>query len=401
MTFRELLEKYKEGLLTEEEKLLVEQELEKNEAINDYLADEMEQTFKQDMEVGSNISDENFKIQKTIKKSVKRTLAIVVAVSVACVFLILFITQYIISPLISSQYYDPTKKTAGQKYQEDLSFDLRAITEVFIPGYAMSFVSNAEDLGYGKYNLIFTRKNIFTKQNETISTKLDKSRVGIENFYTQSYNAFPTFPEFSNEEDSSEYQQSLDFQKEISQTEIEHVRKLPSTSYISAWVRFPKDLALEDLCKIKTKYKNVDFKWIAVRTKEKQGYPLMGFSTGTDDSFISADTVDQEKYPGFQLVDLWHFSGNTPYEVLLAEKYETHFTSLLKYLKDHPEPVTTFIGYSKNYDIERILDYVEKNGANTYGALVYGESEDLLELYESGEIMTFSIENVIPSKYIK
>mgnify|MGYP000926508399 FL=1 len=45
MTFRELLVKYKNGTLSEDEKILVEQELEKSEAINDYLADEIEKSI--------------------------------------------------------------------------------------------------------------------------------------------------------------------------------------------------------------------------------------------------------------------------------------------------------------------------------------------------------------------
>ena len=42
MTFRELLEKYKKGTATEAERALVEAELEKSEAIADYLAEGLE-----------------------------------------------------------------------------------------------------------------------------------------------------------------------------------------------------------------------------------------------------------------------------------------------------------------------------------------------------------------------
>ena len=42
MTFRELLDKYRAGQASEEERALVEAELEKSEAIADYLAEQVE-----------------------------------------------------------------------------------------------------------------------------------------------------------------------------------------------------------------------------------------------------------------------------------------------------------------------------------------------------------------------
>lgn len=85
----------------------------------------------------------------------------------------------------------------------------------------------------------------------------------------------------------------------------------------------------------------------------------------------------------------------------MADIYETHFTSLLKYLADREKVIETLLGYSINYDYQSSFDYIQTNGINTYGAFVYGEASDLLEIYESGTIMTFDIDNVISSKYIQ
>jgi hypothetical protein len=405
MTFRELLTKYKNGTLTEEEKILVEQELEKSEAINDYLAEEIEKSLDQESNRKYEISNNNIKeienIDRSIKKTVNRRLAFVAAASVFCVFAIILVIQYIISPLVANHYYDPTKKTAGQEYQQDLSFDLRGITEVSMPGYAISHFTNAQDLGFGKYNLTFTIKDLFTKLTTTVNTQINKGMHAdfFVDYYSYNYFAFSEFWDY--EEGTTEYQKKLEIKKSILDEEIDHVRKLPSTSYISAWARFTKDMSMEELNKIKSKYKGVDFKWIAVRTAEKQGQQLMGFSTGTNDGFVSSESVDEEKYPGFQLVDLFNFSANTPFEVQMANIYEIHFTSLLKYLVDHHEAVTVLVGDSKNYDYKSALKYIEKNGMTSYGVLLYGEADTLLELYESGTIMTFDIDNVIASKYIQ
>jgi len=46
MGFSEIFEKYKNGTASEEEILIVEEELEKNELINEYLSEGFEEEFK-------------------------------------------------------------------------------------------------------------------------------------------------------------------------------------------------------------------------------------------------------------------------------------------------------------------------------------------------------------------
>ncbi len=402
MTYRELLTKYKEGTLEEKEKLLIEQELEKSEAINDYLAEEIERYLELGAAESADMTNEQSKIEKSIKSTVYKRFAAVVAISVICVFAIVLMIHYIISPLVASQSYSPTGKTAGQKHMQDFANDIRAVTEVSMPGYAIGGIPYAEHLGFGKYNITYTRKNLFTKEKETVNAQLNKNmRVGnFDDFYA-SEGSF-AFTEFWNsEEGSKEYEASLNMQKQNTEMQITHVSELPPTSYISAWVRFTEDLTMEALCTLKYSYKDIDFKWVAVRTAENQGQQLMGFTTGPNDGFVTGDKVNSDKYPGFQLIDLMYFSDNTAPEIQMAENYETHYTSLLNYLVDHHEATAALVGNTEAYDYKSALAYVTNSGISTYGALVYGEADELLELYDSGNIMTFTIDNVIASKYIQ
>jgi len=405
MTFRELLEKYKDGTLTEDEKLLVEQELEKSEAINDYLVDELEKSLgledERDYESAEKNNATNKKLAKEIKKTVNRRLAMVVGASVFCILAIFLFIQYIISPLVSSQYYDPTKKTSGQEFKQDLTYDLKGIMEVSMPGYAIDFVYVAEKLGFGEYNLLYERRDLFTDETEIIDAKIEKNmRVGtFEKFYPHRYFAFNDFR--SDEESDADYENALKMIKKLTAEDINHVRELPQTSYVSVWIRFSEDLNMKNLYKIMDEYTNVDFKWIAVRTDEKQGEQLMGFLTGLNDGF-DGDAIDEKKYPGFHLVDtMMLIPSGEPYEDVMAKRYEMHFTSLLKYLSNRKEATSALVGNTENYDYENALNYVEGNGISSYGALIYGEANDLIELYESGLIMTFDIDNVLPSKYIR
>lgn len=404
MTFGELLTKYKNGDLTEDQKLMVEQELEKIKSINEYLTEEIEELLIQDREGINELSEDDdtkdiSRLERDIKKAVNRRLAKVIGTSVALVFAIILVIQYILSPIVASQYYNPTKKSAGKDNLQDISYDLRAITEVSMPGYTTDFFVETEDLGFGKYNLTFNRKDLFTNESTSINTYIKKGMffAFLFNFFPHDYFAFSEF--WNDQEGSVDYEDALYMKKYMSNTEIEHVKELPSTSYISGWVRFANDLTMEELCKIEMEYKEIDFKWIAIRTEEKQGQQLMGFITDVKDS--SSFSVDKEKYPGFQMIDIMLSSGNGPFEVRMGKIYEAHFTSLLKYLVDHDKAVKALVGNNKNYDYKGALKYIEENDITTYGALLYGEADDLLELYESGNIITFNIDNVVASKYIR
>ena len=59
MSYREKLEKYKKDQLPEEEKKKVEDEVEKAEAINEYLADKLEEELMEDDEAFQDRNEEN------------------------------------------------------------------------------------------------------------------------------------------------------------------------------------------------------------------------------------------------------------------------------------------------------------------------------------------------------
>lgn len=66
MSYREKLEKYKKDQLPEEEKKKVEDEVEKAEAINEYLADKLEEELMEDDEA---FQDRTRRIHFTKKKT--------------------------------------------------------------------------------------------------------------------------------------------------------------------------------------------------------------------------------------------------------------------------------------------------------------------------------------------
>ena len=54
--------------------------------------------------------------------------------------------------------------------------------------------------------------------------------------------------------------------------------------------------------------------------------------------------------------------------------------------------------YYQSYFAEAAA-YVEANGVEVTGALVYAEADDLLRLWENGDVDKIAIDTVLPSKY--
>src|SRR5690606_20525974 len=122
------LDRYKNGTATEEEIKLVEEEIKKYEAIEEYLAEKM------DLDFISLKEDEKLKEETIgIKKSVNKRLRRVVIASVSIVLAIILGIFFIVSPIVDSFYYNPTEKLIGGKYSNDIFYDLTAITELNYP----------------------------------------------------------------------------------------------------------------------------------------------------------------------------------------------------------------------------------------------------------------------------
>lgn len=106
--------------------------------------------------------------------------------------------------------------------------------------------------------------------------------------------------------------------------------------------------------------------WCAVYTSDEDGYMCdsvpVGMLINPSGSCID---WDRETYPYLcQLdnradTDSWHISEDT-------EKMETHFISLLSYLRDHPEIVKILNGYQEiPYDM--MIESVKQDGLRIYG----------------------------------
>lgn len=391
MKFKELMDKYKKGISSEKEKKLVEQEIEKYETIEEYLAEKLDMDFMTIRE-SDNQKEETIKIKKSVNSRLRK----VVLTSVAVVLIMVLGIFFIVSPIIDSLYYNPSEVSMGE-HLSNIYFDLTAFTELNLPGYAIAGIVGSESLGFGEYNIYFGRHNIFTGETNNISTKIKRDmRIGnYEDFFGENYFNFG-FETIRNP-DFFESQHV----KEKKERVMDHIKKLSPVSYVSVYLTFEKDLTMEEFYDMAMKYSDIKFAWIGIRTAPKNEAVeyITGFSAIPNAGSIAGDRLDEDRYPAFQLVD-WLRSNTKPRnQSIWPESYELHYTSLLRYMITRKEAVNALDHNPlKSQYYQSALDYVEEHGVKTFGVLVYANAEDIMGLVENESIKTVELDQVMASR---
>jgi hypothetical protein len=399
--FMEILKRYKEGTANEDEKQLVELEIEKNRTINDLIADEFEDGFEDEFDYDQDSKDSKLdkgKKQKDfgedIKRAVNRRFRKMLALSVVSILVIYAVLQLVVSPIMDSMYYDPGDITQGEHFK-DIRFDMFAFTELNIPGYSSSSIY-VTPKGFGQYDIIIRRRNLFEGDYERISIAQNKNR--IEGFfdYKFGYDMFLNRPGGDEEEISA-------FDYEIP---IRKLKEMDERNYVSAFVVFNEEKTLVEFWDIGEAY-DLEYKWLAVDTgvdTEGRYRSYLGFNPSMNDSLTTADAPDKEKYPYFDLTSIFDSKPEEihgkPYPEKMEYYYEHHFKSLLKYMINRDEFGNIYdLNSNRHGYYEETYDYVEKNGVKIYAMLINGEASEIVNMIENEDVYSISINDVKVSRY--
>lgn len=390
MTYRELLALYKEGRLEEKKRREVEAEIEKQEAISDYLFEEssipdLDELAGEDVSDTSAEREENARFVSEIQRSVRRAFfKMGIAVGTA-VFALVLSVIFVLPRAVSMFYYDPTE-TAGENEEYEMvtnrmSLDLAVYSELFLPGHYRNQVS-AVSRGYGAYDITIPQTSTFNGRFTAVSGRLERGRLILYNTNVLEPpvgNAF-ILPDsvksaFLNcvDGDTGEAMGPAGTRAEA----LDALTDLDENEWYLAFVSLEEITAYEDF------YRWFDKKellfgdlWCAVYTEDKDGYLIasnIGFMPNPSGSCID---WNRDAYPKLSLLDMeddWPDGAD-------AALMQTHFISLLSYMKDHGEIVSLMQGNSAAAEYDDMIKSVEEDGLQLYGFAVAAQKEALLEL---------------------
>ena len=426
MTYRQILDEYKKNALPEEKQKEVAADIEKHEAISDYLYEESEipdinEAFSEPNEniCGCNGSGcdpgpagnitasaqraEDF--TAVVNRSIRRAfLKLGITVFAAAALLILFV-QFILPGIVDHFYYDPTERVSQPTdsfIENRMSRDIGTYTELVMPETHRTDVT-AESLGYGKYNISIHQNLSYTDFFSTATGDVTRGKLRLFNediLRKPTGNAFgwsQIYVDFKN----SEYQtKSLTelykitdehIKNDVEEGEIMHgaagspeqsletIKGLRDDMPYYAYVTFERMLDFSQVEKIIDPADKDDFMitepWLAVDT-----YPRSNAPDGSSYGYIT--TLPKI---GFIVQDQDNVSEN-------EELQQKHFTDMLDYMAEQTDFLKMF-----DEDPQTFADasqLIKKNGLHIYGMGCTVSKSTMLKLMEFDNVREIYVKNI-------
>lgn len=382
MTYRELLNLFKNNELNESDRKALEADIEKHEAIGDYLMEQSEMPELNALgEIDEGTADDKAddfekQINAYIRKAFMKSGAIVGAIILALVLFVIFG----LPKLVDCFYYDPSEIVGKTEYSETnrMSMDLAVYTELFLPGNYRDNVAVDSD-GYGNYNVTIYQH---TSYNDIFTDVVGKLSRGDLTLYNPNVLKRPTgnafWPHMAGVEGHFEGEGAAGSPKHA----FKELQRLSDSEKYIAYVTLDKVMNYDEFLAW-CKKSEIDPNWCVMCVESQYGdpeykYQELGYGTG----FILKSSCwqlafDKDKYPYLSVFSLSETNGfNAPRH----EDMKKHVASILRYTADNPK-FTTMMGadISRN-DFYRAADEVLEQGIFTYGFTMIGEKTDLLRL---------------------
>lgn len=402
MTYRELLESYKRNELEQKKRSEVEADIEKQEAISDYLYDRPEspgfilssdnEELMQD-EVLEERQERDF--TKMVNRLMRRAfIKMGTVVGIVILIIVLFI-QLALPKIVSAFYYNPGKIVAQDTNQ--ISLDMVVYTELAIPN-CFRYSISAEEKGYGNYDICIyqdvSMNGMFTDLNGTIE-KGKLTLYGNNVLKRPAGNVFAWF-EIKGNHNASLKKLIADNQSNLSAAgsasdAAQSLKDLADNTKYEAYVTLDQMMNYEDFQHFLSGWDDLYRVWCAIYTDNGEGSSEDRICTDNLGFFctLSSSTSlswDKMKYPNLLL---WDSSSNGNTEELdnnMSQEafMKTHFTSMLRYISRQDQFLSMMKESVDTYSAA--ADYVEKNGLTIYGFAAVADKETLLKLNEAEEV---------------
>lgn len=303
-------------------------------------------------------------IRKSIRKRNRKTIIISAVLAVA----VLLGCVYGIVPAVERLYWNADEFSYGQR--SDLEATLYAYTELFNPEHTFASL-HYRHTGFAGYDLELSLVSRTGQEQIRVGGILSRNRLSMDHLLE---NTSPASYMFS--------RHRLPF-TEPEQAMIDAVRsqlaQLPEYIRLEACLSFREDITMEDLLAFKDEYPMLRITWVAIRTEEPttEWTPVCGMSPFNGGPVFDGMYRD---YPYFNIASV-HDSGQV----------EQHFRSLLQYSADQVALGRGLAPYDDRDIYQNTLNYVAENGVYSYGVVVMGTPELLLEVMEDPLVMNIAL----------
>ena len=405
MNYNKRIDLYKKNKLNEEERIQVEIDIEKQQAISNFLFEQEEQEHgiwennEEENKIEKDRPENDFlkKINQSIRRKFIKMGVIISSVTVAIVLFILFL----LPSIVDNFYYDPGRIVA--EHTNQMSLDMAVYTELMIPSSRREHVV-AEKNGYGSYDTTIIQTNSFNNMFTDVSGKLIRNKLKLYDtnlLKRPTGNIFGWFQMYADKSsvlsDSVKNQRKNYFWSAGNQKEAtERLGYLEDNQKYIAYITLDKIMDYETFVEFADGQDDITAVWCAAVTSELSKdnmflpqnigfYCLFGSSTSLN--------WDRDRYPNLLLWDEQSINEQGMDAAVKIAKNEdamkTHFVSMLKYMLDQD----TFLSMVREEQkpLEDAVDYLEKNNLTIYGFSAVADKEALLRLNELDEVFGIDV----------
>ena len=373
MSFREIIKMYQEGTLEDNKKELVRVEIEKHEAISDYLYEKSQISNLDEMDImmiDDNDEQEAEEFSKMVRRAIRRAFVKMGIIVGSVILAIMLVVVFLLPNLVSSFYYNPNEvvgTSASANETKRMSLDLAVFSELFLPAKYRDKVI-AEELGYGKYDIIIPQTATYNGDFSTVAGVLERNKLTLYN--PDLLRGYPENTFVLPENVSWPYRgMGASGSAEVA---FEGLQDLNDDDVYTAY------FSLDALTDYESIYKQVGNAWYAV-------YNELGYHAGFWSS-VSGTVFDwdRDKYPLLSTLDSKGNGEEIEANAASEDAMRTHFLSMLHYMQDHREVLKMFGNEDNNLD--EAIRYIEANDFKIYGLMIIASNDKILELAENNNI---------------
>ena len=424
MTFREVLELYKSGELSPEQTREVEEAIDREDALLEYIS-ERDALPELDAENASPKDDGEArmeqKFQSELRRSIRRAFTRLGVCVGAVLLVILLLAQFVLPQAIDLFYYNPGYIVTGLPTDQTnrMTLDMAVYSELFLPGAYRDNVRVVEH-GYGEYDVLIVQNISFAGMPAVdVAGHISKGRLLLYDanlFKAPVGNAFEwglNFPDpalsLSEQIPAKEYDEETGVgtihavgMAGYPEEARENLEALEDGKLYGGFVSLDRVMAYDDFYAFVSQFRNQHI-WCAVQLAEKPSY-LANWGFGIDYGG-GANLLSWDKYT----YPMLKRSDDDPFVITDGETAKAHMQDLLRYLNDAPwfaemmsrdygasgyTAVTErpAFGLTEERDLTPLIEYLDEHGVQVYGFWIMADKETLLQLQDSPRVYSVAVQ---------